>query len=398
MRFDRYFAAIVQVVGSVLVLSSCSTGSDGGPTVAYREAESQKSLEVPPDLTRPTSSSAISVDGADRNGDTGGTVLPEFRNIDFVRAGASSWLEIRDRSPEDLWPRVDSFLRSQGLTVARRQPTLGLIETGWAERFDSPDPGGITGWISGFLGSVGKSNLRDRYKIFLERMDSGGTRVFVVHRVAEEVDTRGNRIDSSNYVWAQRGGDPAIEEEMTRRLLVYLGLSQDRSETVVADARSALEAPARYVLDGGAARIMVPDTDRARVFARVGDALLRIDADIRQSDRERGAYVVAWTPPKGEVKSSGLFGLFSSGDSEEQILEVQLFAERDAVRIKAADEGTEPRSGPVHRALLRSLAVSMGASPEAVRRARQEDEEDEDLGGPSPSTGPAGPSTGSSGQ
>ncbi len=375
MPCDRSLAATALLLVAA-TLSGCGMTPSSGPTVAYREAQSEKSLEVPPDLTRPGSNSAISVS---TNGTGGGaasanTLLPDFEGIEFVRAGGSSWLEVRDVQPEAVWPRVDSFLRAQGLAVERREPNLGIIETGWAERFDSPKSGGITGFVGGLFAGLTSSNIRDKYQIRLERMDDGpGTRVFIHHRSAREVNVNQNTVDAGDYEWAQSTGDPAIEAEMARRMLVHLGLSDERSESVVADRAETLEATPDYAVRGGAARIVIGDPNPRRVFARVGDALGQIGADIRSSQRERGVYAIDWTPPE-DVGGGGFFGLFGGGEPESEALEVQMFGEAGRVRIKAADADGEPRSGPVHRALLRRLAIAMGADERAVRRAEEEDE------------------------
>ena len=363
------------------LLGGCSITPDDGPTVAYREAEvsTNTSLEVPPDLRRPRSDNALRVSAGDGSESGSGSgsyrrLLPEFDGVRFVRSGAASWLEVDDTAPDAIWPRIDSFLRSQGLNVIRREPELGIIETGWAERFDSPPRGGIGGWINSVFDSVTSSNIQDKYQIRLERMaGDDGVRVFVAHQAAEEVNVNQNTVDSANYAWSRKRNDPAIETEMARRLLVYMGLSERDSEAVVADAMDGLEAKARYIVDGDAARVMVADPNPRRVFARAGDALGSIGADIRSTDRERGVYVFEWTPPDN-IGGGGLFGLFGGGESEPVLLELQLFDDRGGVRIKAADEKGQPRSGEVHRALLREVAIAMGASPEEVQRAEEQDE------------------------
>lgn len=376
MRFDRPVAVRGVLLGTltVAVLSACGMTPSSGPTVAYREAESEESLEIPPDLTGPSSSTGLSIAGGDSSVTTG-TLLPEFEDIEFVRAGSSSWLELREVKPEAVWPRVDSFLRSQGLVVERREPNIGIMETGWAERYDSPRSGGITGFVGGLLDGLGSSNLRDKYLIRLERMQDGsGTRVFINHRAAQEVNTNQNTVDTGDYEWVQGAGDPAIEAEMARRLLVHLGLSSEHSDDVVADRADALQAEPSYTVDGGAARIVIGDPNPRRVFARVGDALARIGVDIRSAERERGVYAFDWLPPEEVADDGGFLGLFGGGEPEPVSLELQMFAEPGAVRIKAADEGGEPRSGEVHRALLRRLAIAMGADANQVRQAEDEDD------------------------
>lgn len=377
MCSERSWLRAAACVGATtLALSACGLTPDSdSPTVAYREAESVKSLEVPPDLTRPESSDGLDLPG--EGGGIRGALLPEFDGIRFVRAGINSWLEMDRVAPERVWPRVDGFLRSQGLTIARREPALGIVETGWAERFDSPGRGGIGGFINSILSGLGSSDIRDKYIVRLERMDGGtGTRVFVTHRSAQEVDTRApgeTRRQIGDYVWARLPGDPAIEAEMTRRLLVHLGLSKPDAEGVVADAVDALGVTPRYVVEGGAARIMLADTDLRRVFARVGDALGGIGANIRSADAGSGVYELDWVPPGDVERGGGFLGLFGPDADEPVALQVRLRLAGEAVRIKAADADGVLRSGPVHRALLRQLSVALGADPETVRQAEEAD-------------------------
>lgn len=367
-------AAACAAVASLLA-TACGVSPDSdSPTVAYRDAESVQSLEVPPDLTRPSGAGGLDVPG--EGGDVRGRLLPDFDGVRFVRAGVNSWLEMDEVAPEDLWPRIDGFLRSQGLTIARREPALGIVETGWAERFDSPQRGGIGGFINNLLGFGGSSNVRDKYILRLERMDGAGTRVFVTHRSAQEVATGETPRQTDEFMWSRRMADPAIEAEMTRRLLVHLGVSEPGAEGIVSDAVDALGVTPRYVVEGGAARLMVDDTDLRRVFARVGDALGKIGASVRSTEFGRGVYVFDWVPPPEVAGGGGFLGLFGRDEDEPVELQLQLDFTGEAVRIKAADAEGVRRSGAVHRALLRRLAVALGANPETVQRAEEADSED----------------------
>lgn len=396
MRCNRLTRLPVgSLLAATLVLGGCSLTADEGPTVDYRNAESAKSLEVPPDLTGPDSRAALSVDGGgdsaiastgtsgggsgvDATGSSG--VLPEFDNVRFVRAGGSSWLEVEEAAPDAVWPRIDRFIRAQGLTVARREPALGIVETDWVDRSDGPESGGLTGFFSGLVGG-GSETLRDRYNFRLERMDNGGTRVFVAHQLAQEIDVERNTRLEANYEWVRRRGEPSVEAEMARRLLVHLGVSEDRSATVVADAADPLEGAVRYRQDDGVARVRVEDRDLRRVFVRAGDALARIGAEVRSAERDRGVYALEWKPPKGAVESGGLFGFFGGGEPSTQRLELQLSRASGGTVIRAADESGTPRSGDVHRALLREVAIAMGANEEQVRATSTDSGDDGGSGG-----------------
>lgn len=356
-----------------LLASGCSMlADDDRPAVAYREAESIRSLEVPPDLTKPASEQALQLPGAGAGGGNG--LLPEFEGVRFVRAGASAWLELEGMAPETVWPRVRGFLQAQGLTVQRAEPALGIIETGWAERYDGPATGGFTGWLDGLFGG-GPDTVRDRYQVRLERMDgAAGTRVFVAHRAAQEVADSPDPRRQPSYAWARLAGDPALEAEMTRRLLVHLGVSERRARGIMDDAGTA-GLGVRYVeTEAGVARVSIASGDYRRVFAQVGDALGRLGADIEVAERERGRYRLRWTPPAevAEETTGGFLGLFGGGEPRPQTLELHLRRFDDGVRVVATDADGERRSGPLQKALLRRLAESLGGAVVIEREAAGE--------------------------
>jgi len=372
----RRRAGILGIALGVIVLAGCSMTPDkDSPTVAYREAESTRSLEVPPDLTQSTSDQALDVPGEGKG--AGSALLPEFDGIHFRRAGATEWLEIDGLKPEDLWPRIDGFLQSQGLTVQKREPALGIVETNWAKRYDSPPSGGLSGLLSGLFSGIGSKTIMDQYQIRLERMDNdAGTRVFVSQRSATEVNTNPNQQQAGDYAWSPGSGDPAIEAEMTRRLLVYLGVGEQRARGIISRAQASQAIGVRveyHVSDAGAAWIQVDDRDRGRVFAQVGDALPEIGAKVRNVDRYNGVYAIDWLPPDDVIeKDPDLQDAFGSkGDRQPIQLEVHLKASGDKLQIFAADAQGTRRSGPVHKALLRQLAGALGGNPGQVNRAQQ---------------------------
>jgi len=368
---SNYASLFSAVLTPALLLSGCGLSPDAdSPTVAYREAESGESLKVPPDLTEPASSSSLDVpeasgasEGQANEGDgprLANTVLPEFEGARFVRAGVNAWLELDGASPEAVWDEVQGFLRSQGLSVAEREPALGVIETDWAERHDEPDPGGITGWLTSAVDFLGSDSIRDRYELRLERMATGGTRIFVTHHSAQEVKRNENPKLAADFEWAYGSGNPSLEAEMSRRLLVHLGLTQARAEGIVADTR-ALAAGATYRRsEDGVAWVRIDDADYRRVFARIGDGLDSINAEVREVRREDLRYAIAWVPPASAREEAGFFDGWFTDEDEPVELEVQLKPREGGVRVIAADDSGTPRSGKVHQALLRALTRALG--------------------------------------
>lgn len=367
------------VVALAALVSACSISPpEDSPRVAYREAESVQSLVVPPDLTRPQSSEALAI--VDPGTTDGDRVLPEFDSIRMVRSGPLQWLEVHDASPEELWPRMSGFLRSEGLTIRTQRPAEGLIETAWAERFDAPPAGGIRGLFQGLLGAVGSDTMRDKYQIRLERMEGdAGTRIFLSHWAAQDVNTNPDSIDTPIISAARVEPDPAIAAEMRRRLLIYLGVSRERAESIVAGRQegSLYTTPVRLVVtEKGVARAEIDESSYRRAFGLVGEALRLAGAEVTGTDESKGTIRLRWLPPE-EIRGSGLF----SNDRPRELM-VRLEPDEETVRIVAADADGTVRSGEVHVALLERLVDAMGGDTTSYRGVSESGDRED--GGRSP--------------
>jgi len=362
-------------VALVVLLPACSLAPpEDSPRVAYREAESVRSLVVPPDLTRPESPEALQVTEAGGGTDS---VLPEYEDIRMVRAGPLQWLEIDGAGPEELWPRMSGFLRSEGLTIRKQRPAEGLIETAWAERFESVPRGGLAGLFDKLVGTVGSDAVRDKYQIRLERMDGReGTRIFLSHWVAQEINTNPNTRDTPIIEMRRAETDPAIAAEMRRRLLVYLGVSRARASVIASGdgGERVYTAPVRLVeTESGVAYAEIGEPDYRRALGLVGEALRLIGADVVETDEQKGDIWIRWLPPQ-EVRGSGLF----SDDRPRRML-VKLNDRGDLVRVRAGDSSsdlsgsvvgdteTNIRSGKIHVALLERLVDAMGGDISTYR-------------------------------
>ena len=368
----------------VLFVSACSIAPpEDSPRVAYREAESVQSLAVPPDLTRSKSPEALEITDAAAGA---GAVLPEFDSIRMVRAGPLQWLEVTGASPEELWPRMSGFLRSEGLTIRTRRPSEGLIETAWAERFDAVPRGGLAGLFGKLLGSVTSDNIRDKYQIRLERMDGQeGTRIFLTHWAAQEFNTNPNTRDTPIIEMVRAEPDPAIAAEMRRRLLVYLGVSRARASAIAArDGEQVYTAPVRLVeTKRGVAYAEIGNTSYRRSLGLIGEALRLIGAEVIETNESEGEIRLRWLPPK-DVRGSGLF----SDDRPRRLL-LKLNDRGESVVVRAGDPGTDlsgsivgdaddvTRSGEVHVALLERMVDAMGGD---ISSFRSVEDPEEDIG------------------
>lgn len=340
--------------------------------MAYREAESVQSLEIPPDLTRSRSSEALEI--VDPGTAEGNGVLPEFSAIRMVRSGPLQWLEVHDASPEELWPRMSGFLRNEGLTIRSERPAEGLIESAWAKRLESIPRGGIGGFFQNLIGTATSDTIRDKYQIRLERLDNnGGTRIFLSHWAAQETNRNPNTADSPVIDMARIVPDPAIAAEMRRRLLVYLGVSRERAGTIVAgdQAGSVYTTPIRLVVsDKGVAHVEIDETNYRRALGLVGEGLRLAGADVTETDERKGTILLRWLPPE-ELRDSGWF---SKDRPRELMLKLRLG--ENMVRVMAADADGSVRSGDVHVALLERVVEEMGGDVTGYRGVSDSGDDD----------------------
>lgn len=372
-KFSDMYGRLAAVSLAVLVAGCSLAPPEGSPRVAYREAESTQSLVVPPDLTRQASSSALEIEQLG-TGD-GSTVLPEFEDIRMVRAGPIQWLEVDGVSPEELWPRMRGFLRSEGLQIAVQEPATGVIESNWAERFDAVPEGGLGGLLAGIFDAIASDPIRDKYQIRVERLEgNAGSRIFLTHWAAQQINENPNTRDTPLLAVAQIVPDPAVAAEMRRRLLVYLGVSRARATRVASldDGTSVYTAPMRLVeTDDGEAEALLAASGFRRAMGLVSEGLGLAGARVVDSNAAKGRIWMQWLPPE-EVRGSGLF----SDDSPRDMV-VRLEPVDGGVRIRAGkysgEIGNDDRyreelgSGRIEVALLEALVNAMGGDISSFR-------------------------------
>ena len=155
-----------------LIASSLLLGACGGlkktleDTLPDREAEYKSSrslppLEVPPDLSLPAGTGTMEipgsgsttysdyVEGGSNPSRREGGVLPEFTDIRVDRSGDKRWLVIK-AAPDQVWPKAREFWLQNGFLIKMEDPTIGIMETDWADnRAEIPQ-----GFIRGLLEKV----------------------------------------------------------------------------------------------------------------------------------------------------------------------------------------------------------------------------------------------------
>jgi outer membrane protein assembly factor BamC len=315
MQRNKFDLSVLAVIAAVLLLSACSMMDKVAPgreKVDYKKSATIQSLEVPPDLSSNTINDApgsldaagttYSEFGATLPEGGGSTVLPDQGNMHVERDGNQQWLVVQG-APAQVWPNVKEFWLEEGFLIKMEDPRVGILETGWSEnRADIPD-GPIRNLIGKVIDSVYSSATRDQYRVRLERgTDSGTTEIYLTHRGVEEV-IQGGAIDGTS-VWQPRPTDPELEAEMLKRLMIYLGVEEQKADAMLA-REGGPKIRAQMVTDSSGSMLLV-DEDFSRAWRRTGVALDRVGFAVEDRNRSEGTYFVTYNDPLADQNSKGV--------------------------------------------------------------------------------------------
>lgn len=348
----------VMLVAGVM-LSACSyIGMDNvlpDKQVEYRrERIVDRHLEVPPDLTSdrvqnripgldtPTGVSAsYSTYAVNKKGQGGynrvgamGGVLPEIKDISIKRVGQERWLVI-DAPADAVWPQILDFWQENGILMAEQDPSVGVMRTDWLENISAVKTDMITRTLRGVFSGLYDSNLRDKYRVRLERVNEGkSTELYLTHfGMVQKINTTGAG-ESEQFVWNARPRDPQLEAVMLRQIMVHLGVADAQAEAEVTADGQLPKAKSQLFKAEGAVSLLIYDAF-PNAWRLTGLALDRVGFAVEDRDRTEGVYYVRYNDPSaGEVKGGWLSSLafWKSNDIDK--------ANRYVVRLNADDEGT----------------------------------------------------------
>jgi outer membrane protein assembly factor BamC len=315
--FPRRAASLAIAALACVGLAGCETfgfSQSLGKRIDYKTTGSAPALEVPPDLTTPrfddrfTPSTASGVAAQQAGGSRKVEILPQNPDARVVRAGTERWLVVK-ATPEQAWNQVRQFWTELGFVVAVEQPTIGVMETDWAEnRADIPmDP--VRRAIGKFADILYSTSKRDKFRTRVERGAEAGTmEIYVSHRGMEEVPTA--KIDGAQpaaFAWAVLPPNPDLEAEMLARLMQRFGAPEAAARTAVASAAPAAPGvptpadKARLEKSADGSSKLVVDDAFDRAWRRVGLALDRTGFTVVDRDRSSGVYFVRYADPDSDV-------------------------------------------------------------------------------------------------
>ena len=334
-----------------------------GREAEYKASTSVPRLEVPPDLDSSTIQETLVVPGGSTTfseytgtsvqaSATASTVLPEVQDVRVERSGDKRWLVI-DAPPSQVWPRVRDFWQVNGFVIERADPAIGIMETDWAEnRADIPQ-GFLRSLLENISENLYSAATRDRFRTRLERgVEPNTTEVYVTHRGAEEVSQR------DTFVWQPRPADPELEAEMLSRMVIFLGVGEERARRMVASSADRPDR-AQMLRDNEGATVLSVQEDFSRAWRRTGLALDRVGFTVEDRDRSRGLYFVRYVDPdkdldndKGFLSSLNIFGGDDERNPDEDAYLISLIAAPEATRIVVLNkQGERERTATADRIL-----------------------------------------------
>ena len=134
-------------------------------------------------------------------------MLPANSDARLVRAGSERYLVVKT-SEEVAWKTVRDFWDKNGFVIASEQPTLGIMETDWAENRAAVPQDFMQKFFSKYASFVNDTYKRDKFRTRIERGTEPGTvEIFISHhgrRAAADQDEQGDRRGLSVAVDARR--------------------------------------------------------------------------------------------------------------------------------------------------------------------------------------------------
>jgi len=354
----KFKIASLLIPVSLAVLSGCSFNMDNvlpDKSVEYKkEKEAGRNLEVPPDLTTssindkfmvpdtPGGGSATYSGLADQGrrreaqGAYGSHVLPKIRNVQVERDGDERWLLIA-APPEAVWPKVVDFWQQNGIILKEQDPTLGTMRTSWLENRADIKSDFITDAVRSVFEGAYEAGTRDQYRVRLERGQAPGTtELYLTHYGMEEQIATGTNQQSENAVWVPRKRDPQLEAEMLRRIMIHLGIEDQKARTQLAAAQQPKKTSSKLVKGRGGASGLLIEEPFSRAWRVTGLALDRVGFAVEDRDRSAGIYYVRYNDPAASKEDEGWLSklaFWDSGDDTDKNRRYQVF-------LKSGERGT----------------------------------------------------------
>ncbi|MCW8950790.1 MAG: outer membrane protein assembly factor BamC, partial [Sedimenticola sp.] len=146
---------------------------------------------------------------------------------------------------------------------------------------------------------------RDQYRLRIEPAATEGvTELYLTHRGMEEKYILDGGGDPERTVWNPRPTDHGLEAEMLRRLMNYMGVTDQQSRSSLA-RNGAVQARSRLVRNNNEVLLLM-DEELNRAWRLTGVALDRVGFAVEDRDRSERIYYVRYNDPLKEAEEPGL--------------------------------------------------------------------------------------------
>ena len=304
-----------------LTVSGCDSIPFMNNTPDYKGAGRSRPLEVPPDLTSISSNDTYTVPGASttysefsqgqENPAEKEKILPTPDSVHLERAGSQRWLVVQ-APPEKIWPVIREFWAELGFAVRVENSDTGVMETEWVDpsSLTKDDKGNYLDKFQGWLDRLNTLANRQKFRTRLDRGESEGTtEIYMSHRAVSDTPDDGkvkvrNRLGEFDTGYApqnqartiaekERADAEDLDAELLRRLMVRLGVEDQKSRSIMGNSNTQLRASLSKATDGTFRLAVNDEFDRA--WRRVGLALDRVGFVVEDKNRSNGVYFVRYT-------------------------------------------------------------------------------------------------------
>jgi outer membrane protein assembly factor BamC len=369
----------------VLLVAACSSLPDVSDylpdqTLDYkRQREASDDLAVPPNLLAGKYDDAMDIPesggtatysqyAAEKHKHhevaTSGEVLPEFKDVTLKREGDNRWLVVK-ATPQQVWPRVVAFWRSQGILLVEQDPSVGVMKTGWMENRAEIRKDFITNILRKVVGGLYETSTRDQYRVRLEPgSEPGTTDIYLTERGMVEKVVNSEISGNEDTIWEPGSSDPGKEAIMLRRLMVYLGVSEQQAARAIAQSETpGGTGMARLTQGTGGQPELVIDQDFPQAWRLTGLALDRVGFAVQDQDRTQGIYYVRYESGATAKKKGGFFSRLAFWRSKEaeavSQYRVKLTSQGKQTRVAVLDQAGQPANPTSAQRILKLLQAEI---------------------------------------
>ncbi|SMN16985.1 Outer membrane protein NlpB, lipoprotein component of the protein assembly complex (forms a complex with YaeT, YfiO, and YfgL); Lipoprotein-34 precursor [uncultured Candidatus Thioglobus sp.] len=296
----------------------------GERDIKYYSNKTVTSLEIPPDLTKPSSQNAfklseyvsniqedtISFSEKDNTIKEASSILRTPSNIQVKRSGERRWL-IVNKKPDAVWSLSKSFFKSHGFAIKKANKKIGLIETDFLENYpEIPDQsvGLIRAMLKKAIAARYALPIVDKYRIRIEpTLETGKTAVYLSLTSMEEVITKAGQ-DDENTIWQSKPKDQALETEMLYRLMTFLGSDHAVAREKILQAKEDRQLTVEMAKSVGGYAKLVFSLGRYDTWDNMGWALDQLNVEVEDKDIKEGSFYINIARSEDKGIWSRMFG------------------------------------------------------------------------------------------